>query len=52
MLRLELPGNRFRGRPKRRFFDAVKEDVGVNKEDAENIIRNRWISCCGDHYRD
>ena len=27
MLRMELPGKRKRGRPKRRFKDAVKEDM-------------------------
>ncbi|KAF7642981.1 hypothetical protein LDENG_00246950 [Lucifuga dentata] len=27
MLRLELPGRRPRGRPKRRFMDVVKEDM-------------------------
>ena len=29
MLRMELPGRRKRGRPKRRFMDAVKEDMRV-----------------------
>ena len=27
MLRMELPGKRIRGRPKRRFMDVVKEDM-------------------------
>ena len=39
MLRLELPGRRARGRPKRRFMDVVKEDmklVGVREEVAED----------------
>ena len=27
MQRMELPGKRKRGRPKRRFMDAVKEDM-------------------------
>ena len=39
MMRLELPDRRPRGRPKRRFMDAVKEDmqlVGVREEDAED----------------
>ena len=38
ILRLELPGRRSRGRPKRRFMDAVKQDVklvGTREEDAE-----------------
>ena len=36
MLRMELPGKRKRGRPKRRFMDVVKEDraeVEVTEED-------------------
>ena len=28
MMEMELPGKRKRGRPKRRFLDAVKEDMG------------------------
>ena len=27
MLRMELPGRRKRGRPKRRYMDVVKEDM-------------------------
>ena len=37
-LRLEPPGRRPRGRPKRRLMDVVKEDMklmGVRQEDAE-----------------
>ena len=36
MLRMELPGKRKRGRPKRRFMDVAKEDmaeVEVTEED-------------------
>ena len=43
IMAMELPGTRRRGRPKRRFIDALKEDmrvVGVRKEDAMN--RNGW----------
>ena len=29
MLEMELPGKRQRGRPKRRYMDAVKEDIQV-----------------------
>ena len=39
MMRMELPGKRKRGRPKRRFMDVVKEDmaeVEVTEEDTEN----------------
>ena len=42
MMRMELPGMRNRRRPKRRFMDAVKEDmkfIGVREEDAENRVR-------------
>ena len=28
MMEMELPGKRRRGRPKRRFLDVVKEDMG------------------------
>ena len=37
-MRMELPGKRKRGRPKRGFMDAVREDMGgaeVTEEDAE-----------------
>ena len=43
MLRMELPGKRKRGRPKRRFMDVVKEDmdeVEVKEEDADD--RSNW----------
>ena len=43
MLRMELPGKRKWGRPKRRHIDAVTEDmavVEVTEEDAED--RNKW----------
>ncbi|KAK2910488.1 hypothetical protein Q8A73_008203 [Channa argus] len=51
MLRLELPGRRSRGRPKRRFMDVVREDmklVGVSEEDAEDRVRWRHMIRCGD----
>ena len=44
MMKLELPGRRSRGRPKKRFMDAEKEDmrlVGVREEDAEDRVRWR-----------
>ena len=49
MLRMELPGKRKRGRPKMRFMDAVKEDMGeveVTEEDTEG--RNNWRSVMGE----
>ncbi|KAF7646842.1 hypothetical protein LDENG_00181660 [Lucifuga dentata] len=51
MLRLELPGRKRRGRPKRRFMDVVKEDmklVGVREEEAEDRVRWRQMIRCGD----
>ena len=42
MLEMELPSKRRRGRPKRRYMDAVKEDmqvVGVRIEDTENRLK-------------
>ena len=51
MLRLELPGRRPRGRPKRRFMDVVKEDmkvVGVKEKEAEDRVRWRQMIRCGD----
>ena len=51
MLRMELPGKRKRGRPKRRFMDVVKEDmaeVEVTEEDTEDRSNWRWKISCGD----
>ena len=51
MLRMELPGNRKRGRPKRRFMDVVKEDmaeVEVKEEDADDRSNWRLKIRCGD----
>ena len=39
MMEMELPGKRKRGRPKRRFLDVVKEDmgeVGAKETDVED----------------
>ena len=51
MLRMELPGKRKRGRPKRRFMDVVKEgmaEVEVTEED--RVDRRNWRKKirCGD----
>ena len=51
MLRMELPGKRKRGRPKRRFVDVVKEDmaeVEVKEEDADDRSNWRLKIRCGD----
>ena len=50
MMEMELPGKRRRGRPKRRFLDAVKEDmreVGVKETDVEDRKMWRMIIHCG-----
>ena len=48
---MELPGRRPRGRPRRRYTDAVKEDVqvvGVRVEDTEKRLKWKTGICCGD----
>ena len=48
---MEPPGKRKRGRPKRRFVDAVREDttaVDVTEEDAEERADWRRRIRCGD----
>ena len=55
MLRMELPGKRKRGSPKRRFMDVVKEDtaeVEVTEEDTEDRNNWRWKIRCGDPWWD
>ena len=50
MMEMELPGKRRRGRPKRRFLDAVKEDmgqVGVKETDDEDRKMWRMMIRCG-----
>ena len=44
---MEPPGKR-KGRPERRFMDAMSEAmqvVGVTEEDVEDRMRWRWIIC-------
>ena len=51
MLRMELPGKRKRGRPKRRFMDVVKEDMAEVEVTEEDIVdTNNWRRKirCGD----
>ena len=44
MLRMELPGKRKRGRPKRRFMYVVKEDMAeVEVTEEDTVDRNNWI---------
>ena len=55
MLRMELPGKRRRGRPKRRFTGAVIERMAgfeVTEEDAEGRTDCRWRIHCGDPWRE
>ena len=50
VMEMELPGKRRRGRPKRRFLDAVKEDmqeVGVKETDVEDRKMWRMMIRCG-----
>ena len=49
-MEIELPGRRRRGRPRRRFLDVVKEDmgeVGAKETDIEDRMVWRKIICCG-----
>ena len=48
MLRMELSGKRKRGRPKRRFMDAVKEDMAEEEEDTKDRNNWKWKIRCGD----
>ena len=50
MMEMELPGKRRRGRPKRRFVDVVKEDmgeVGAKETDVEDRKVWRMMIRCG-----
>ena len=50
MMEMEILGKRRRGRPKRRFLDAVKEDmqkVGVKETDVKDRKMWRMMICCG-----
>jgi hypothetical protein len=51
MLEMTPLRSRKRGRPKRRFLDAIKEDmrvVGVTEEDTKDRVVWRRMICCGD----
>ena len=50
MMEMELPGKRKRRRPKRRFLDIMKEDmgkVGAKEMDVENRTGWRKMIRCG-----
>ena len=43
MMEMELPGKRKRGRPKKRFLDIVKEDIGeVGAKETDVEDRKMW----------
>ena len=50
IMEMDLPGKRKRRRPKRRFLDVVKEDmgkVGVKETGVENrTVWRKMICCC------
>ena len=48
---MELPRKRKLGKPKRRFVDAVREDIAVaevNEDSAKDRTYLRWKLHCGD----
>ena len=47
MLKMEQPGRRQRGKPKRRFIDMVREDMQIVFE-ADQREKWRRMICCGD----
>ena len=54
ILRMELPGKRKWGRPKRRFNHVVKEDIAEaegTEEDAEDRTKWRWKIFTGETER-
>ena len=51
VLGMALPGRRKRGRPRRRFMDAVREDMsvaGVGEVDAQDRAKWKKLIRCGD----
>ena len=50
LIEMQLPRQRQRGRPKRGYMDAGREDmqvVGVKVEDTENRLKWKTVICCG-----
>ena len=51
MMKIEIPGKRTRGKPRRRWNDNIKEDMkkaGVSEEEVENRVRWRMVLRCCD----
>ena len=51
VLNMGLPGKRKRGRPKRRYMDALAEDMkiaGVQEKDTQDRIKWKQAIRCGD----
>ena len=49
---MQLPGRRRRGRPKRRYMDAVKEDMQVVRvEDTKNRLKWKTVIRCGNPWK-
>ena len=51
MMKIEIPGKRTRGRPRRRWKDNIKEDMkkaGVSEEEAVDRVRWRMATRCCD----
>ena len=51
MMKIEIPGKRTRGKPRRRWNDNIKEDMkkaGVSEEEAEDRVRWRAVTRCCD----
>ena len=51
MMKIEIPGKRTRGKPRRRWNDNIKEDMkkaGVSEEEAEDRVRWRTVTRCCD----
>ena len=51
MMKIEVPGKRTRGRPRRRWNDNIKEDMrkaGVREEEMEDQVKWRMVTRCCD----
>ena len=49
MMKIEIPGKRTRGRPRRQWNDNIKEDIkkpDVSEEEAEDRVKWRTVTRC------